>query len=200
LGKRAFDIIVSAAALVALFPLLAIVAVAVRLDSPGPILYRATRVGCGGHIFKLCKFRSMIANADRYGTGITSAGDVRITRVGRVLRRTKLDELPQLINVLRGEMSLVGPRPEDPRYVALYTSEQRGVLQIRPGITSLASVQYRHEESILIGADWETRYIRDIMPAKLLLDLDYARNPSLRRDIPILFQTIAAIFARSHTI
>lgn len=197
--KRGFDIIVSVIGVVILLPVLAIIALIVRLDSPGPVLYRATRVGRDGQAFKLYKFRSMIANADQEGPGITTAGDTRITRVGRVLRRTKLDELPQLINVLRGEMSLVGPRPENPHYVGFYTPVQQEVLKVRPGITSPASVQYHHEETFLRGADWETRYIHEIMPAKLLLDLDYVRNPSVRRDIAILFRTIAAIFARRHT-
>ncbi|MEW6580001.1 MAG: sugar transferase, partial [Chloroflexota bacterium] len=167
--KRPFDLLASAIGLVFLSPLFALIALLIRLSSPGPIFYRARRVGRCGREFTLYKFRSMVANADRQGPGITTAGDPRVTPIGRVLRRTKLDELPQLWNVLRGDMSLVGPRPEDPRYVALYTPEQRRVLDVRPGITSLASIEYRHEEAVLRGPDWEQRYIREVMPAKLTI-------------------------------
>ncbi len=192
--KRAFDIVCSAVGLTVLSPALLLIALAIRLNSPGPALYRAKRVGRGGRHFTLYKFRSMVANADKAGPGITAAGDARITSVGRVLRRTKLDEWPQLINVLRGDMSLVGPRPEDPRYVALYTPEQRAVLSVRPGITSLASVRYRHEEALLTGADWETRYTQEVMPTKLALDLEYVRNASLWLDLVILWRTFRALF------
>jgi lipopolysaccharide/colanic/teichoic acid biosynthesis glycosyltransferase len=192
--KRAFDVIVSAAALLVLSPVLVVLALAVKLESPGAVFYLGNRIGRGGQPFKLFKFRSMVSGADRRGPGITTAGDARITRVGRVLRRTKLDELPQLLNVLRGEMSLVGPRPEDPRYVALYTPEQRRVLEVRPGITSLASVRYRHEEQLLQGPDWEQTYITQVMPDKLAIDLDYVRAPSLRRDLGIIWQTVVALF------
>jgi lipopolysaccharide/colanic/teichoic acid biosynthesis glycosyltransferase len=122
-----------------------------------------------------------------------TSGDARITSIGRVLRRTKLDELPQLLNVLRGDMSLVGPRPEDPRYVALYTAQQLEILKLRPGITGLASVEFRHEEAILTGDDWETRYVEEVMPAKLALDLQYAQNPSVWADIVILWRTLLAV-------
>ncbi len=192
--KRAFDVTVSAIALVMVLPLLVVIAVAIKLDSPGPILYQATRIGRGGIPFKVYKFRSMVANADRLGPGITAAGDRRVTRVGRILRRTKLDELPQLINVLRGDMSLVGPRPEDPRYVALYLPEEREVLKVRPGITSPASVRYRHEEAVLAGDGWEFKYITEVMPSKLAIDLEYVRNSSLWRDLVVLFQTFAALW------
>src|SRR5437762_14127398 len=117
----------------------------------------------------------MVVDADRRGPGITTAGDRRITPLGRILRRTKLDEFPQCINVLKGDMSIVGPRPEDPRYVTYYTPQQRAVLSVRPGITSPASVRYRHEEAMLQGEDWENTYIRVVLPAKLALDLDYAQ-------------------------
>ncbi|HQE17735.1 MAG TPA: sugar transferase, partial [Aggregatilineales bacterium] len=123
------------------------------------------------------------------------ADDSRVTRVGRLLRRTKLDELPQLVNVLRGEMSIVGPRPEDPRYVALYTPEQRAqILSIRPGLTSPASVRFRDEEAALSGADWETAYVQQIMPAKLALDLEYVQNASLLRDVGLIVRTVAALW------
>ncbi len=192
--KRAFDILVSLAGLIILSPLLLLLAIAVRVTSPGPIFYRAVRVGRGGIEFRLLKFRSMVVNADRIGPAVTGAADPRITPIGRLLRRTKLDELPQLWNVLVGEMSLVGPRPEAPKYVALYTRKQRAVLKVRPGITSPASVRYRNEEALLTGEDWERKYIDEIMPAKLAVDLEYAAHPSLIRDIGILFQTAIALF------
>ncbi|MGF1504490.1 MAG: sugar transferase [Anaerolineae bacterium] len=195
--KRAFDLAVSLLLLVLSAPFLLIIAVAIKLDSPGPVFYRATRIGQGGEPFKLYKFRSMVSDADKQGPGITTAGDSRITRVGAVLRRTKLDELPQVLNILRGEMSLVGPRPEDPRYVALYTPEQRRVLDVRPGLTSPASVAYRHEEQILTGPDWEERYIHEVMPAKLAIDARYAANPSLGHDVQILLQTLIAVFRKA---
>ena len=194
--KRAFDIVVSAIGLLLLSPLLLIIAVANWLTAPGPIFYLAPRIGLHGRLFYVYKFRTMIVNADKVGPKVTVAGDSRITPIGRILRKTKLDELPQLINVLRGDMSLVGPRPEDPRYVALYTPVQRAVLNVAPGITSPASVHYRDEQALLVGHDWETRYINEIMPAKLAIDLDYAQHPSLTRDISIISQTIFALYVK----
>lgn len=191
--KRFFDILASSAGLVVLSPVLIVLGVLVKLSSPGPVFYRATRVGRGGRHFELLKFRSMVVNADKIGPGVTGAADPRITPIGRFLRRTKLDELPQLINVLRGDMSVVGPRPEDPRYVALYTDEQRQVLSVRPGITSPASVAYRNEEALLTGADWEQHYINAVMPAKLAIDMKYACSPSLWQDLRIIGNTIKAI-------
>lgn len=192
--KRLFDLLASAMGLVLLSPLFALIALLIRLTSPGPIFYRARRVGRGGREFTLYKFRSMVTDADRHGPGITAAGDPRVTPVGRVLRRTKLDELPQLWNVLRGDMTLVGPRPEDPRYVALYTPEQRRVLDVRPGITSLASLEYRNEESILCGPDWEQRYVQEVMPAKLAIDLRYVQQATLFSDLVIILRTLLALF------
>ena len=191
--KRIVDILISSFSLVVLSPVLIVLGLLVSIDSPGPIFYRASRVGRSGTPFKLYKFRSMVVNADT-GPKITTAGDARVTKMGRFLRQTKLDELPQLINVLNGDMSLVGPRPEDPRYVALYSSEQREVLKVRPGITSPASVVYRHEERLLTGSDWENFYTQTLMPAKLAIDLDYARHPSLWRDITIILKTFHALF------
>ena len=192
--KRLFDVVASGSGLILLSPLLLALALAVKLGSPGPIFYRANRVGRYGKHFKLLKFRSMVVNADRIGPAVTGAADPRITRVGRFLRRTKLDELPQLINVLRGEMSVVGPRPEDPCYVALYTHEQRQVLNVRPGITSPASVAYRNEETMLVGDDWEKHYVEQIMPAKLAVDLEYSRNASLWHDMRVILGTLRALF------
>lgn len=193
-ARRLLDVVAAAAGLALLSPLFLAIAAAIKLDSPGPVFYRARRVGRYGQEFRLYKFRSMVADADRRGPGITAAGDRRVTRVGRFLRRTKLDELPQLINVLKGEMSLVGPRPEDPRYVALYTPEQRRVLEARPGITSAASLAFRHEEQLLSGPDWEQVYRTQVMPAKLALDLDYLDRRTLASDLALIWRTILAMF------
>lgn len=191
--QRLFDIVAAGAGLLLLSPLLLVLGLWVKLDSPGPVFYRALRVGRGGTPFRLFKFRSMIVDADRRGPGITTAGDARVTRSGRWLRRTKVDELPQLLNVLRGEMSLVGPRPEDPRYVALYTLEQRQILAYRPGVTSAASLAYRHEESLLTGPDWETVYLQEVMPAKLAVDLAYMAQRSLYTDLHLILRTVMSM-------
>jgi lipopolysaccharide/colanic/teichoic acid biosynthesis glycosyltransferase len=191
--KRLFDFTAALLGLVILSPLFAVLGLWVKLTSPGPIFYRARRVGRAGILFTLYKFRSMTEGAQRIGPGITSSGDPRITPVGRFLRRTKLDELPQLLNVLIGDMSLVGPRPEDPRYVALYTPAQRSILSARPGITSAASLAYRHEEALLTGPDWEIRYRDDIMPRKLAADLAYLQHSNLLTDIALIFRTLLAL-------
>jgi lipopolysaccharide/colanic/teichoic acid biosynthesis glycosyltransferase len=185
--KRLFDILASLGGLIVLSPALILLAILVKFTSEGPIFYRATRAGQYGKPFKLYKFRSMVINADKIGPGVTGAADPRITPIGRFLRKTKLDELPQLINVLRGDMSIVGPRPEDPRYVAFYTEE-------RPGITSPASVQYRDEESMLTGDDWEQYYIETVMPAKLAIDVRYAQNANLWQDVMVILGTLRALF------
>src|SRR5689334_11640455 len=156
--KRLFDMAAAVVGLTLLSPLLAGIGVAIKIYDGGPIFYRATRVGKDGQIFRLYKFRTMVVNADCQGPAVTACGDMRITPFGHWLRRTKVDELPQLLNVLVGDMSLVGPRPEDPRYVALYTPEQRQVLRVRPGITSPASIIYRHEELMLSVHDLENVY------------------------------------------
>jgi lipopolysaccharide/colanic/teichoic acid biosynthesis glycosyltransferase len=201
--RRLLEVMASLVGLMLLSPLLLLVAVAIKLDSVGPVFYRGERVGRGGRPFYIYKFRSMVhleeAEAGRRGPGITTAADERITRLGRLLRRTKVDELPQLINVLLGDMSLVGPRPEDPRYVALYTREQRRVLAVRPGITSPASVRYRHEEESLGaqraagGPDWEQVYIKEVMPHKLQIELAYMEQRTLWTDLRVLLDTLSAM-------
>lgn len=191
--KRLFDVVASLAGLLVLAPLFAGLALAVKLYDGGPVFYRARRVGRGGRLFALFKFRSMVTDADRRGPGITMQGDARITPVGRFLRRTKLDELPQLLNVVRGDMSLVGPRPEDPRYVALYTEAQRRALDVRPGITSAASLAYRHEEQELSGPDGEHVYVQEVMPHKLDIDLAYLRERSFWSDLRLIWRTVLAM-------
>lgn len=190
--KRGFDIVASGVGLIVLCPVFIVIAIAIRRNSRGPVFYRARRIGQHGKVFHLYKFRSMVVDADQKGPGITSAGDTRITSVGQFLRYNKLDELPQLINVLRGDMSLVGPRPEDPRYVDRYTPEQREILQYRPGITSMASLVYRNEEQLLSGVDWEHTYVGQVMPAKLAIDLDYSRRATLFTDIWLILRTVVS--------
>ena len=188
-GKRLLDPIGAALALALASPLFAACALAVRCSSPGPILFRQRRVGLGGRGFVLLKFRTMIAGAG--GPRITAAGDARITAIGRWLRRSKLDELPQLINVLKGEMSLVGPRPEVPEYVARYTQQQKRVLQSRPGITSPASLAFFREESLLAAQpDREAYYTRVLLPRKLEIDLAYCANAGLGADLKIVASTV----------
>ncbi len=195
-AKQVFDILSSGVALVVLAPVFALIGLAIVINSPGPIFYKATRVGLKGKLFKMYKFRTMVVNADKIGPGLTVRNDQRITPIGRFLRKSKLDELPQLINVLRGDMSIVGPRPEDSRYVALYSASQRAVLNVRPGITSPASVHYRDESSLIAGPDWESYYIQEIMPNKLRLDIEYATQPSVARDLGVILKTIRQLWTK----
>jgi lipopolysaccharide/colanic/teichoic acid biosynthesis glycosyltransferase len=192
--KRSFDFVSAFFGLIVLSPLFLIASLIIKLTSPGPVFHRGERVGRNGKVFLLYKFRTMIANAAKRGPGITAKRDSRVTSMGRVFRRTKIDELPQLINVLKGDMSLVGPRPEDPRYVALYTTEQKKILNFRPGITSAASLTYRHEEQILSGMDWETVYRINILPTKLVIDLDYLSKRTFWTDVCLIVRTILSMF------
>lgn len=196
--KRAVDVVVSTIGAVFLIPLWLVVALAIKLDSPGPVLHLAVRVGKNGEDFVLYKFRTMMADAAATGPGITRRGDPRITRFGRILRSLKFDETPQLINVMRGDMSLVGPRPEDPRYVLGYSAEQRRVLTVRPGLCSPAIVKYRHEEALLKDSeDPESTYVRVVLPDKLRMDLDYVDHHSLPGDLRILIGSVLSILERS---
>ena len=190
--KRVFDFIVAWLGLIILSPLFAVVAILIKLDSPGSVFFQGPRVGKAGRPFKIVKFRTMVQNASRLGPGITLSGDPRVTRIGRWLRRTKIDELPQLWNVVCGQMSLVGPRPEDPRYVALYTDEQRRILSVRPGITSPASIQFRHEEALLPVGDVDA-YVQSLMPAKLQMDLEYLDHRTFFSDFYVLLRTASKL-------
>ena len=163
-----------------------------KVSSAGPVFHRGERIGRRGKPFTLYKFRSMRVGDS--GPAITRAGDPRVTAVGRFLRRTKLDELPQLINIAIGDMSLVGPRPEAPRYVAMYDEEQRRILSVRPGLTSPASLAFRSEEEQLVGPDWERLYVETIMPAKLRIDLEYIGRRTLASDLRVIARTVAALF------
>ena len=189
--KRLFDFAVALVALYLLtLPMLAI-ALWVKLDSPGPVLFRQVRVGRWGNLFHIWKFRTMVADAPARGPAVTAAGDPRITRAGRILRRTKLDELPQLLNVLLGQMSLVGPRPEVPQYVALYPPDLREqVLSVRPGLTDPVSLAYADEaRRLAAAADPEREYREVILPAKLQAAAQYAARANLWTDLGVLLRT-----------
>lgn len=195
MAKRCFDVLCAALGLLVLAPLLLLIAVWVRLDSPGPALFRQTRVGRFGVPFTIHKFRTMGAEP---GAAITVGEDSRITRAGHLLRASKLDELPQLWDVLRGTMSLVGPRPELPRYVALYPAALRQrVLAVRPGITDPASLEFSHEAELLAAAaDPEHEYREVVLPAKLRLSANYAARASLATDLKLILRTLARVVRR----
>ena len=190
--KRAFDILCSFLGLTVLSPVLLVVSVLVAVTSPGGVFFRQERVGKDGKPFRIFKFRSM--RKDNAGLKITTGNDSRITPVGRFLRKSKIDELPQLINVLVGDMSFVGPRPEVADYVNLYTPYQRQVLLVRPGITGLASIRFRNENDLLTASDDPNRtYVEQIMPRKIDLDLEYIPHASVPYDIKLIFQTLGAV-------
>lgn len=192
LRKRAFDIVCAALGLLVLSPVLLLCALLVGLTSPGGVLFRQERVGKDGVPFTIYKFRSM--RKDNAGLKISTSSDSRITPVGRVLRKTKLDELPQLWNVLKGDMSFVGPRPEVREYTDLYTPEQRQVLLVRPGITGLASIRYRNENDLLSAStDPNRTYIEEVMPAKLALDLEYIPRACVSYDIKLILKTLVTV-------
>jgi lipopolysaccharide/colanic/teichoic acid biosynthesis glycosyltransferase len=194
--KRAFDLAVASIGTAWLSPLFLIVAVLIKLDSEGPVFFRQERVGKGFRPFRIYKFRTMVSDATRKGRLITSGADPRITRVGQFLRQTKLDELPQLINVLKGDMSVVGPRPEVQAYVEAFRNDFDEILTVRPGITDVASLQFRDEASIL-GAfrDPEAAYRTSILPAKINLSKEYIRQASLCSDLRVILRTVAAVLS-----
>lgn len=190
-SKRIVDVVFATIGLVSLSPIFAAVAVAIKLTDRGPVFYRQLRVGRGGVLFSILKFRTMVVNADKVGLSVTKDGDPRITQIGRFLRKTKLDELPQLWNVLRGDMSLVGPRPEVPKYVSLYTDSQRDILQLKPGITDLATLEFSHEEDLLKSADDVERfYVEQCLPRKIELNRLYARDATIVSDIVLICKTL----------
>jgi lipopolysaccharide/colanic/teichoic acid biosynthesis glycosyltransferase len=196
-AKRAFDLALAAPALLVASPLLVALALWVRVDSPGPALFRQQRVGRGGRLFRIHKFRTMQA-AGGDGPQVTAAGDARVTRAGRWLRATKLDELPQLFDVVLGDMSLVGPRPEVPHFMAQYPDDARQrILSVRPGITDRAAIEFRDEERLLAAApDPEAAYVQRVMPVKQRYYLDYVAHHSLAGDMRILLDTARALWMR----
>lgn len=192
-SKRLFDLCFALPGLVLLAPIFLLIAVLIKLDGGGPVFYRQERVGYRGRRFRIWKFRTMVVGAERHGV-LTIGNDPRVTRVGRWLRRFKLDELPQLINVVLGDMSLVGPRPEVPKYVALYTEKELQVLDLMPGITDPASVAFRHENEILgRSLDPERTYVQFIIPEKVSLNLDYARKATVLTDCIVILKTLATL-------
>ncbi len=196
-GKRFLDVCGALIGLVALWPVGLVVALAITLEDGGPVFFRQERVGAGGRRFRIWKFRTMVVDAEQRGRPLTVGADPRVTRVGRWLRRHKLDELPQLLNVLAGEMSLVGPRPEVPRYVAHYTPEQQAVLRLIPGITDPASIRYYDEsEHLARAADPERCYIEEIMPEKIRLNLEYAAHATPWTDLQVVLSTLRRLAGR----
>lgn len=193
--KRLFDLVACGLGLLLLAPLLFLIALAVKLDSPGPVFFRQERVGRHGRTFRIHKFRTMVTDAERKGLQITVGADARVTRVGEILRKYKLDELAQLIDVFVGDMSLVGPRPEVPRYVACYPDDVRDiVLSVKPGITDWASIEYKDENEILGNArDPQQAYVDEVLPVKLEYYVNYVRERSLWGDIVIVFATLRAL-------
>jgi lipopolysaccharide/colanic/teichoic acid biosynthesis glycosyltransferase len=194
MSKRAFDIVTALMGLVLLAPLLLLVAFLIKLDSTGPVFFRQERIGKGFRPFRIYKFRTMVQDAPHQGGLITFGVDPRITRLGRLLRRSKIDELPQLINVLRGEMSFVGPRPEVRPYVELFREDYQEILQVTPGITDLASVQYRDEAEILGRFDDpEAAYVGHVLPDKIKLAKDYVRQASFFFDLVLILKTLGKL-------
>ena len=197
MAKRIFDIIFSQLSLMLLFPLFLIISILIKKEDRSPVLYRGIRVGRYRKLFRIYKFRTMVMDAEKLGGPSTADDDLRITKVGKFLRKYKLDELPQLINVLKGEMSFVGPRPEVQHYVDLFTEEEKSILDVRPGITDWASLWNPDEGAILKGSkDPEKAYVKNIRPQKLKLQLKYVREQSFLSDLKIIFLTIKAVVVR----
>ena len=195
LVKRLFDIVVSALMLLVLSPVFAILAIAIKLDSPGPVFYRQVRVTQYGREFRIFKFRSMVSDADKRGSLVTVSGDSRITRVGKFIRKCRLDEVCQLIDVLRGTMTFVGTRPEVPKYVAAYTPEMLATLLLPAGVTSEASIEYKDEAELLdAAADVDAVYIHDVLPGKMRYNLQSLKDFSFFSDIKTMFRTVFAVF------
>ncbi|RIH84451.1 sugar transferase [Calidithermus roseus] len=194
-AKRLFDLAAATLGIILLLPLFLLLALLIKLDDWGPVFFRQERVGYRGKPFRIWKFRSMVVNAPKLGGVLTVGRDPRITRVGYWLRKFKLDELPQLFNVFLGEMSFVGPRPEVAKYVALYTPDQRRVLELVPGITDLASIKYRNESEVLAKSpDPERTYIEEVMPEKIRINLEYACQASIGSDLMVILQTLVRLW------
>ena len=195
--KRCFDVVVSAIMLLLLAPVFLVLAIAIKLDSPGPVFYRQVRVTQYGREFRIFKFRSMVSDADKRGTLVTVSGDSRITRVGKFIRKCRLDELCQLIDIFRGTMTFVGTRPEVPKYVAAYTPEMMATLLLPAGVTSEASILYKDEADLLDAAeDVDAVYIRDVLPGKMAYNLDALKHFSFFSDIATMFRTVFAVLGK----
>lgn len=197
--KRAFDIAVSAVLLLVLSPVFLVLAIAIKLDSPGPVFYRQTRVTRYGRQFRIFKFRSMVSNADKIGAQVTVGNDSRITRVGKWIRKCRLDEICQLIDVLRGTMTFVGTRPEVPKYVAAYTPEMMATLLLPAGVTSEASIMYKDEARLLDAAeDVDEVYIRDVLPGKMRYNLQSIKEFGMMKEIRTMFRTVFAVLGKEY--
>lgn len=199
--KRAFDILISLLMLIILSPVFLILAVAIKIDSRGPIFYRQVRVTQYGKKFRIFKFRTMVQNADKIGTQVTVNNDSRITRVGKLIRKCRLDEICQLIDVFRGTMTFVGTRPEVPKYVEKYTSEMMATLLLPAGVTSLASICYKDEDALLDGVeDVDATYVEKVLPGKMAYNLQAIKKFGFWRDIKIMFMTVFAVFGKEYKI
>lgn len=188
--KRFFDIIACLVAFLLLFPVFALVAIIIKVNSPGPVFYRGWRTGLGGRFFRIFKFRTMVVDAEKIGGPSTALNDPRLTGIGKFLRKYKIDELPQLINILTGEMSFVGPRPQVERYTKLYNDEEQIILSVRPGLTDYASIKFINLDQILGDESVDDRYLKDIEPEKNRLRIKYAKEHSFWIDIKIILMTL----------
>ena len=197
--KRVFDVVVSALMLILISPVFLILAIAIKLDSPGPVFYRQTRVTQYGKTFRIFKFRTMVSNADKIGTQVTVGNDSRITRVGSLIRKCRLDEVSQLIDIFRGAMTFVGTRPEVPKYVAAYTPEMMATLLLPAGVTSLASIMYKDEDKLLSGAeDVDKAYIEEVLPGKMRYNLKAIETFTFWGDIKVMFMTVFAVLGKEY--
>jgi lipopolysaccharide/colanic/teichoic acid biosynthesis glycosyltransferase len=188
--KRFFDFAISVTAISLLLPVLVIIAIGIKLSSKGPVFYRGLRIGLNGNHFRIYKFRTMVADAEKIGGPSTALDDQRLTKIGKFLRKYKLDELPQFINIIKGEMSLVGPRPQVEAYTKLYTADEKIILSVKPGLTDYSSIRFINLDSILGNNEVDRKYIQEVEPEKNKLRVKYARNHSLSVDIKIIMQTI----------
>lgn len=199
-AKRLFDILVSALMLLVISPVFLILAIAIKLDSPGPVFYRQERVTQYGQSFRIFKFRTMVSNADKIGTQVTVGNDSRITRVGKLIRKCRLDEVSQLIDIFRGTMTFVGTRPEVPKYVASYTPEMQATLLLPAGVTSLASILYKDEDKLLEDAqDVDQVYVNDVLPGKMYYNLKAIEEFAFFSDIKVMFMTVFAVLGKEYT-
>lgn len=192
--KRLFDITACLVALLLLFPFFAVVAIIIKVNSPGPVFYRGLRTGLGGKPFRIFKFRTMVLDAEKIGGPSTALHDPRLTRIGKFLRKYKIDELPQLINILNGEMSFVGPRPQVEKYTKLYNDDEQIILSVKPGLTDYASIEFIGLDKILGDEQVDEKYLREIEPRKNKLRMKYAQEPSFLVDMKILFMTLIQMF------
>ena len=197
--KRVFDVVVSALMLILISPVFLILAIAIKLDSPGPVFYRQTRVTQYGKTFRIFKFRTMVSNADKIGTQVTVGNDSRITRVGKLIRKCRLDEVSQLIDIFRGAMTFVGTRPEVPKYVAAYTPEMMATLLLPAGVTSLASIMYKDEDKLLSDAeDVDKTYIEEVLPGKMHYNLKAIETFTFWGDIKVMLMTVLAVLGKEY--